>query len=123
MYYFTILKLELGTAKTYEHSMLDEKFSVDKNRCYIAAKLCAFGDEDHSKLSSSYWFPKLFKRPYMSCFIANSCSCTTTELSIILTSCLTAIKNLVIKYCETVFERNGKNLFWSVKNSGEILNK
>ena len=22
-----------------------------------------------------------------------------------------------------VFERNGKNLFWSIKNSGEILNK
>ena len=40
-----------------------------------------------------------------------------------LTSCLTAIKNHVIKYCTTVCERNGKNLFWSIKNSGEILNK
>ena len=29
----------------------------------------------------------------------------------------------MFKYCETVLERNGKNLFWSVKNSGEILNK
>ena len=28
-----------------------------------------------------------------------------------------------IKYCTTVYERNGKNLFWSIKNSGEILNK
>ena len=28
-----------------------------------------------------------------------------------------------MKYCETVFERNGKKLFWSIKNSGEILNK
>ena len=42
---------------------------------------------------------------------------------ILLTSCLTAIKNHVIKYCTTVYERNGKNLFWSIKNSGEILNK
>ena len=50
-------------------------------------------------------------------------ACTTTELSIILTSCLTTIKNHVIKYCTTVYERNGKNLFWSIKNSGEILNK
>ena len=41
----------------------------------------------------------------------------------ILTSCLTEIKNHAIKYCETVFERNGRYLFWSVKNSGEILNK
>ena len=36
---------------------------------------------------------------------------------------VTAITNHVIKYCETVFERNDKNLFLSVKNAGEILNK
>ena len=65
----------------------------------------------------------LHKRPYKSRFIANSNACTITELSILLTSCLTAIKNSVIKYCTTVYERNGKNLFWSIKNSGEILNK
>ena len=40
-----------------------------------------------------------------------------------LTSCLTANKNHVIKYCTTVYERNGKKSFWSIKNSGEILNK
>ena len=40
-----------------------------------------------------------------------------------LTSCLTAAKKHVIKYCEKVYERSGKNLFWSIKNSGEILDK
>ena len=40
-----------------------------------------------------------------------------------LTSCLTAVKKRVIKYCEKVYERSGKNLFWSIKNSGEILDK
>ena len=55
------------------------------------------------------------KRPYKSRFIANSSACTTTELSILLTSCLTAIKNHVIKYCTTVYERNDKNLIWSKK--------
>ena len=59
----------------------------------------------------------------MSRFIANSSSCTTTELSILFTSCFSAIKNHVIEYCITVYERNGNNLFWSVKSSGEILNK
>ena len=39
------------------------------------------------------------------------------SVSIFLSFCLTAIKNHVIKYCETVFERNGKNLCWSIKNS------
>ena len=30
---------------------------------------------------------------------------------LLLTSCLTAIKAKVIKYCETVYERSGKNMF------------
>ena len=89
----------------------------------MPAKFGLFVDEDHSKLPTLYWLPKLHKRPYKSRFIANSSACTTTELSILLTSCLTAIKNHVIKYWITVYERNGKNLFWSIKNSGEILNK
>ena len=36
-----------------------------------------------------------------------------------LTSCLTTC----YQYCEKVYERSGKNLFWSIKNSGEILDK
>ena len=28
-----------------------------------------------------------------------------------------------VKTCEKVYERSGKNLFWSIKNSGEILDK
>ena len=37
--------------------------------------------------------------------------------------CLIAVKKHVIKYCEKVYERSGKNLFWSIKSSGEILDK
>ena len=40
-----------------------------------------------------------------------------------LTSCLTAVKKHVIKYCEKVYERSGKNLIWSIRNSSEILDK
>ena len=61
--------------------------------------------------------------PDKATIIANSSSCTTTELSKLLTSCLTAVKIHGIKYCEKVYERSGKNLFWSVKNLGEILDK
>ena len=70
-----------------------------------------------------YWLPKLHKRPYKARFIANSSSCITTELSKLLTLCLTAVKNHVIRYCEKVYERSSKNLFWSIENSGEVLNK
>ena len=64
-----------------------------------------------------------FTIPYKARFIANSSSCTTTEHSKVLTSCLTAIKSHVIRYCETVYETSNKNWFWSIKNSGEVLNK
>ena len=70
-----------------------------------------------------YWLPKLHKRPYKARLIANSSSCTTTEISKLLTSCLTAIKAKVIKYCETGYDRSGKNMFWPIKNSGEVLSK
>ena len=121
MYYINTLKQEFGTANAYEHNLPDEKSVVDRHRCHMTAKFGVFVYEDHCKLPTLYWLPKLHKRPYISRFIANSSSCTTTELSIILASCLTAIKYHAIKNCETVFERNGKNLFWSVNNSGEIL--
>ena len=63
------------------------------------------------------------KKTYKARFIANSNSCTTTELSKLITSCLTAVNNHVIRYCEKVYEKSGKILFWSIKNSGEVLNK
>ena len=55
------------------------------------------------------------KTPNKARFIANSSSCTTTGPSKLLTSCLTAVNKHVIKFCETVYERSGKNLFWSLK--------
>ena len=44
-------------------------------------------------------------------------------MSKVLTSCLTAIKDHLIKYCEKTYEGGGINYFWSIKNSTEILNK
>ena len=47
--------------------------------------------EKQDRLPTLYWLPKLHKRPYKAHFIANSSSCTTTVLSKLLTSCLTAV--------------------------------
>ena len=70
-----------------------------------------------------YWKPKLHNRPYKARSIANSSSCTATGLSKLLTSCLTAVKNHIIRYYEKIYERSRKNVFSSIKNSGEVLNK
>ena len=58
-----------------------------------------------------YWLQKFKKRPNKACLIAYSSSCTTTILSKVLTSCLTAIKNHWIKYCEKTYGREGINFF------------
>ena len=90
---------------------------VDAHLNDLPVKVCV--NEGQDKLPTMYWLPKLHKRPYKARFIAN----TATELSKLLTSCLTAIKSHVIRYCETVYETSNKNWFWSIKNSGEVLNK
>ena len=89
---------------------------------HLALKFSAYVKERQDRLPTMYWLP-MRQKTYKTRFIANSSSCTTTELSKLLTSCLTAVKNHVIRYCEKVYERSGKNLFWSIKNSGEVLNK
>ena len=97
---------------------------VDGHCCHTALHFGVKAKENQEKVPTVYWLPKLYKKnPYKARFIANSSSCTTTELSKLLASCLTAVKRHVIKYCEKVYERSGKNLFWSIKNSGEILDK
>ena len=96
-------------------------YIVDRHRCHMETKIEVFVDEGHSKIPTLYWLPK---RPYKSSrFIANSGSCTTTELSILLTSRLTTTKNHAIKYCSTIYERKCRKTFWYIKKSGEILNK
>ena len=109
MHYITSLKQELGGTKAYEQTSEKEKSVINNHIFHNATRFAVSVNEDQERL-------KVY-------IIANSSSCTTTELSKLLTSCLTTIKKHVIKYCEKVYERSGKNLFWSIKNSCEVLNK
>ena len=123
LHYINTLKQELSGTKAYKVTS-EEKKSVVNGHCnHLALKFSVCVKERQDRLLTMYWLPKLHNRPYKARFIANSSSCTTTELSKLLTSCLTAVKNHVIRYCENVYERPGKNLFWSIKYSGEVLNK
>ena len=88
---------------------------------HLPVKFSVCVNEGQAKLPAMYWLPKLHKRPYKA---RNSSSCPhTTELFKLLTSCLTAIKSHVIRYCETVYETSNKKWFWSIKNCGEVLSK
>ena len=100
---------------------MSEKSVVDRHRCHMAAKFGVFDDEDHSKLPTLYVLPKLHKRPYKSRFIANSSSRTSTELSIILTICLTAIKNHVIIFLKLFLSEIVKIYFGLLKAQVRFL--
>ena len=92
----------------YDETSIDEKAVVYSHSNEIPNKFAVDVKERQDRLPTMYWLPKLHKRPYKAMFIVNSSSCATTELSKLLTSCLTAIKLKVIKYGETVYERSGK---------------
>ena len=92
---------------------------INKHIFHNATSFAVSVNEDHERLPTFYWLLKLHKKPYKARFIAYSSPCLTTELSKLLNSCLTTIKNHIIKYCEKVYERSGKNQ----KKSCEVLNK
>ena len=121
LHYINTLKQELNGTKAYEETSIDEKSVVYSNSNEIPKKFALDVKERKDRLPTVYWLPKLDKRPYKARLVANSSSCTTTELSKLLTSCLTAINAKVIKYCETVYERSGKNMFWPIKTDYLLL--
>ena len=123
LHYVNTLKQELDGTRAYLETDTDEVSVVNAHLNDLPVKFSVCVNEGQDKLPTMYWLPKLHKRPYKARFIANSSSCTTTELSKLLTSCLTATKSHVIRYCETVYETSNKNWFWSIKNSGEVLSK
>ena len=116
------MKQEINNTKSYISVAADEKTVVSEHfkKC---EQLRADVKITQNKLPTMYWLPKLHKKPYKARFIANSSSCTTTKLSILLTSCLTKIKEHWKFYCEKAYENSGINLFWSIKNSAEVLDK
>ena len=123
MYYVQVLQKELESTKAYILTSSTETDTVKQHVIQCEKLKTTVDILKQNQLPTMYWIPKLHKNPYKSRFIANSSSCSTTNLSKLLTSCLTEIKNHVIRYCEKVYANSGINLFWSIKNSSDILNK
>ena len=96
MYYINTLKRELVDTNAYKlQPSLSEWVIVDGPGCHTALQFGVKAKENQDNVSMLYWLPKLHKNPYKARFIANFSSCTTTELSKLLTSCLTAVKNML----------------------------
>ena len=92
------LKQELNDTKAYEETSTDEKTVVISHLNELPIKLSLGVKDRQDRLPTVYWLHKLHKRLYKARFIANSNSCTTTELSKLLNYCLTAVKFHVIRH-------------------------
>ena len=94
-----------------------------KGHCnQLALKFSVCVKERQDRLPTMYWLPMPHKKTYKARFFANSSSCTTAELSKLLTSCLTAVKNHVIRYFEKVYERSGKKCFGQLNLLRYLIN-
>ena len=112
------IKRELVDTNTYKlQPSLSERVIVDGHGCHTALNFIVKVKENQDKVPTLYWLPKLHKNTYKARFIADSSSCTTTELSKlhVLTLCLTTVKSHVIKYREKVYERSGNTYFGLLK--------
>ena len=58
---------------------------------------------------------------FLICNVSRKCS--TTKIAVHVTSVSTTIKQIVINLCNTVFEDNGVIQCWSIRYSGEVLDK
>ena len=79
--------------------------------------------KNHEKVPTLYWLPKLHKKPYKARFIAYSSSCTTTKFSKLLTSCLTAVKNILSSIVKRYIRDPVKTYFGLLKIQVKILDK
>ena len=85
------LKQELNGTKAYEETSIDEKSVVNSHSNELPFKFAVNVKERQDRLPTMCWLLKLHIRPYKARFIANSSSCTTTELNKLLTSCPSGI--------------------------------
>ena len=96
MYYINTLKRKLVDTNAYKlQPSLSERLIVDGHGYHTTLYFGVKAKENQDKVPTLYWLPKLNKKPYKARFIANSSSCTTTEFSKLLTSCLSAVKNML----------------------------
>ena len=115
-----MLRNEITNSSTFQATTSTETQIIDD---HIISTTELKATSNHRNVPTMYWLPKLHKNPFKFRFISASSKCSTTRISVLLTSALTTIKNLVINFSNKCYEYSGINYFWSVKNSVEVLDK
>ena len=128
-FYIDIIKKELGV---YTTAMGNDVYQpVSYNIDDLVMKHAEILKEDFNitlkdtdrNVPLIYWISKQHKNPYKFRFISGASHCTTKPLSVELSYILKLIKNHFKNYCQKIYKNSGLQMYWSVDNSLECLNK
>lgn len=98
------------------NSFTREENSVVNHHCSNLPLKFSINVNDHQdKPPTMYWLPRPPKDRIKHDLLPTKVHVLTTKLSKLLNFCLTAVKTHFIRYCEQVYERSGKKLFWPIK--------
>ena len=127
-FYISKIKEELGIRgriegnDAYTYCRGSSPQEIVDNQCIQLERLHKVSDSN-KRIPKLFMIPKFHKRPYKYRFIAGASNATTKRLAIDVNLCLKLIKKIHKGYCNSIYNRNGYNYFWSVDNSREVLDK
>ena len=123
MYYINTLKRELVDTNAYKlQPSLSERVVVDGHYCHTAYILVSKQTKTKTKFLRCIGYLNSKKNSINEGLLLILVLVRPQDFLNCLPHVLQLLKH-VIKFCEKVYERFGKNRFWSIKNSGEILDK
>ena len=106
--------------KTYTATTLSYEEIVENHKSVLSSFGLSTKDDD-CDLPSMYWISKLHKNPYKQRHISGSAKCTTTPLSSLLISILTAAKKGLQFHHNTCRPCSGTYSIWILENLKDLL--
>jgi hypothetical protein len=101
-------------------NLTEEELVKDISNLLIDKFKIKVTDEDKC-LARFFWNPKLHKNPYKARFIAGAKKCVTKPLNILVNCSLKLLRDYFKRYCQSIFNNTGVNMFWSIESSLEFL--
>ena len=120
---FDLNTLECTGNDTYQPCELKESEVVDNICNNLLNKFNIKVGDDDQRLARLFWNPKLHKVPYKARFIAGAKKCATKPLNILVNCALKLLRDYFKRYCQTIYNNSGINMFWSIESSLDFLKK
>ena len=120
MYYIDTFKRDLFYTDVYKlQASLIERVVVDGHGCHTALHFGEKAKENQDKVPSLYWLHKFHKQPLKQDLLLILVLVRQQNFLSYYPHVLQLLKNMLL----STVTKNTKNLFWSIKNSGEVLDK